>query len=234
MYTHSNSCVYARSHECVSRRVMFERIQTVLLKKWYTKQTLTLIFWQTLAIILKKCRKVTHTFSAWFPTSKIGLQNILSKGDHPCGFWVMCPSAARLWLVQTSINQSKLQMHWVCPTISTHPLNQCCKHYHSCWRLHTHIIETRCSLCSWDVSFCPKYSSVLRDTVMRVSCSKWGHHTHAEALFRLQSAWLLVFRNNQVFISTSLSEAGNHDFWCLLWLLALVRLFMIWCHWDFR
>lgn len=79
MYTHSNSCVYARSHECVSRRVMFERIQTVLLKKWYTKQTLTLIFWQTLAIILKKCRKITHTFSAWFPTSKIGLQNILSK-----------------------------------------------------------------------------------------------------------------------------------------------------------
>ncbi len=70
--THSNSCVNVSSHEYVSRPIKFEIIQTVLLNKLYTKQSSPLIFWQTLAIVLRNVEgSHTHILVSYFPHPRL-------------------------------------------------------------------------------------------------------------------------------------------------------------------
>ncbi len=138
--THSNSCVNVSSHEYVSRPIKFEIIQTVLLNKLYTKQSSPLIFWQTLAIVLRNVEgSHTHILVSYFPHPRLWVaKHTHEKPQRGPSLWILghVPFSSTS-VIGPDLHQSvQASNALVCPTISTHPLNQCLKRYHSCW--HTH------------------------------------------------------------------------------------------------
>lgn len=151
MYKHTlNSCANVRSHECVFKTVMFEIIQTVVLKILYTKQTPPLIFWQALAIMLKNAEG-SHTFQHLIShIQDWGLQNTLTKclRGRP-SLWILgnVPFSSSP-VIGPGLHQSAQASNALGVSNNFNPPTEAAPRVLSFMLTHTGIIETRCSLCS--------------------------------------------------------------------------------------